>query len=163
MMSPQERRRLDNRARHWRLSSFEQPFVAAGYRLPEALLHEVAHALALGQKVDRATSERVGDTFDVMNGRHPAIGLVEETLAVAVEAEAIRRLGWTHAVRVRDLLRDVWENGTSGPSLPWSCVEALYRNLRRSDRVRELGEKAADIISRWAAVPRRVEDGGQPR
>lgn len=150
-MTPRERDRLERKARYWQLSSFEQPFVAAGYRLPEALLHEVSHALALGQKVDRRTSERVGDMFDLLNERHPALGLVEEAFTVAVEADAIRRLGWSRAIRVRRLLRDVWEKGTAGPALPWECVEALYRRLRRSDRVRELGEQAADIISTWAA------------
>lgn len=159
-MTPQEHRRLENRARHWRLSSFEQPFVSADYRLPEALLHEVAHALALGQKVDRGSSERVGDSFDVLVERHPGLALTEETLAVAVEAEAIRHLGWKRAVRIHDLLRDVWENGTAGPALPWGCVQALYRSFRRSDRVRELGEIAAHIVRGWAAVSRRGEAEG---
>ena len=151
--------RLENIARHWGLSSFAQPYVAREYRLPEALLHEVCHSLALGHaRQDRRSSRRVGDAFDVLNDRHPVLGLTEEAFALAVEADAIGQLQWAHAVRITGLVRDVWDHGTAGRALPWRAFVTVYRHLRRSERVRELGGQAADLVTTWA-----MPEKGEPR
>ncbi len=77
----------------------------------EALLHEVAHAVARDEKVfNDATPERTRDFFDKINGDyHPAVGLTYEAHSLGVEIAALRLMNLHTKVKLTVVMADSYQ------------------------------------------------------
>ena len=114
------------------------------------LLHEVAHAVVLRMAVDRRVPQRVGHHFQQIPDDQ---GLLEEAIVFAVEAAALKELGWHRWVRVP--LRAYWvhrgNQRTSGSVCPTlDTYMRVYREARRSNFALSHGRDVARHMCRLA-------------
>lgn len=111
-------------------------------RRAEPVLHEVCHAVALGLQVNKKAPDRVSEFFEDLNNRSKVMGVANEVHAFAIERHALEQLGWLRYFRFTALMKDVHENGLSGPSMPSRLFFSLYRAIVREPRTRAMADIA---------------------
>lgn len=113
-------------------------------RKAEGVIHEMAHATCLDIPFGRRMATRTANHFySIESG---VIGLTYEVQAFAVQRRVLRNYGWLRYIDFDRLMKDVRENGFSGPAYSFKTLKTLLRAYEKDQVFHNHVEKITNYL-----------------